>query len=359
MGLPWYKRDVDAWRGGTRGMSLELRGFYSELLDAMWDRQAPIPNNESKIAMMVNCNKRTVRKLLPQLIALGKIVETADGLTNARMAREIDGAQPGSSRPIQTELDRNSRSIQPEFDPKNQKNPMISTREVEEELRTEKKSPPCSPSREPEAPPSKQARPQDSGRARTSDVEAGFEAWARVAGDYGLPACKSVSETRRKRMAKRLKVAGGAEAFEAVLRREIASSRFLRGKKPPKPGSKPFKADVDFVLQDTSWDRIVDGFYADEPGTPPAPPRTPVSPSSPKPGAPGSLPEAYVHPMAEDAACAGMTLEEYQAVIARAKAAGKVRKNHPIHNAGQYRLDCSEQIADAGHSHGGRHEDAV
>lgn len=25
--LPWYKRDVDAWRGGTRGMRMELRGF--------------------------------------------------------------------------------------------------------------------------------------------------------------------------------------------------------------------------------------------------------------------------------------------------------------------------------------------
>lgn len=74
--LPWYKRDVDAWRGGTRGMDLELRGFYSELLDAMWDAQGPIPNDERKLAMMVCCNVRTVRKLLPQLIARGKVKET-------------------------------------------------------------------------------------------------------------------------------------------------------------------------------------------------------------------------------------------------------------------------------------------
>lgn len=358
MGLPWYKRDVDAWRGGTRGMSLELRGFYSELLDAMWDRQAPIPNDESKIAMMVGCNKRTVRKLLPQLVALGKVVETADGLSNARMAREIEDVQPDNSKRIRPEFDLNSKRIRPEFERKNPKNPMFSTRVLEVEEEVDKESPPCSPSREPEAAPSKQARPTPKPapetKAKTGDIDAGFEAWARVASDYGLPACKSVSEARRKRMAKRLKVAGGPEAFEAVLRKEIAGSGFLRGRKAPKPGHKPFKADVDFVLQDASWDRIVDGFYADAPGTPPAVPTG----SSGAGAARGALPEVYVDPQAEDAACAGMTLEEYRAVIERARAAGKIRKTHPVHNAGQYRLDCSEQIGDASKSHGGRHEDA-
>lgn len=143
MGLPWYKRDVDAWRGGTRGMSLELRGFYSELLDAMWDRQAPIPNDESKIAMMVGCNKRTVRKLLPQLVALGKIVETADGLSNARMAREIEDVQPSGSKRIRPEFDGNSSRIEPEFESKNPKKRANSTRvlEVEEEAEKEEEYP--------------------------------------------------------------------------------------------------------------------------------------------------------------------------------------------------------------------------
>lgn len=354
MGLPWYKRDVDAWRGGTRGMSLELRGFYSELLDALWDRQAPIPNDESKIAMMVGCNKRTVRKLLPQLIALGKVVETPDGLSNARMAREIEDVQPDNSKRIRSEFDLNSKRIRPEFERKNPKNPMFSTRVLEVEEEVDKESPPCSPSREPEAAPSKRARPQPSTQAKTGDIDAGFEVWARVASDYGLPACKSISEARRKRMAKRLKVAGGPEAFEAVLRKEVAGSGFLRGRKAPKPGQKPFKADVDFVLQDKSWDRLVDGFYADAPGTPPAAPSGPASPS----GGRGAQPEVYVHPQAEDAACAGMTLEEYRANIERLRALGKVAKRRVTHNAGQYRLDCSEQIGDADKSHGGHHEDA-
>lgn len=135
--LPWYKRDVDAWRGGTRGMSLELRGFYSELLDALWDRQKPLENDETKLAVMVGCNKRTVRKLLPQLIALGKLKETPVGLINERMSRDIFDA---NSRPVRSEFASNSSGIQVEQTRKNPKNPMNSTRalELEEELRTKR-----------------------------------------------------------------------------------------------------------------------------------------------------------------------------------------------------------------------------
>lgn len=126
--LPWYKRDVDAWRGGTRGMSIELRGFYSECLDAMWDQQGPITKDLTKLSMMLCCNARTIRKLMPQLIALGKIVETENGYSNTRMSVEIE--QANTSRP-RTELKRNSIPTRTEFDAKVAKNPIISTRDLE------------------------------------------------------------------------------------------------------------------------------------------------------------------------------------------------------------------------------------
>ena len=137
--LPWYKRDVDAWRGGTRGMSLEMRGFYSELLDAMWDAQGPLPSDEKRLAMMVCCNVRTVRKLLPQLIAIGKVVETPEGLTNNRMANEIAMANSAKRKPnsvsVEADFEPNSSPIRAEFASKNPKNPMFSTRGLEEEER--------------------------------------------------------------------------------------------------------------------------------------------------------------------------------------------------------------------------------
>ncbi len=114
-GLPWYKRDVDAWRGGTRGMSMELRGFYSECLDALWDIQGPLPKDPAKLAVMMATNPRTVRKLLPQLIGLGKLIETLEGYYNPRMKRDIEAKRPA---PVQPELDANSSRIQAEFEPK-------------------------------------------------------------------------------------------------------------------------------------------------------------------------------------------------------------------------------------------------
>ena len=111
-------------------MSLEMRGFYSELLDAIWDAQGPVPSDPRKLAMMVCCNVRTVRKLLPQLLALGKVVETAGGLMNNRMASDIRKPNSASTR---SEFDLNSRPIRPEFEAKNPKNPMFSTRDLEGE----------------------------------------------------------------------------------------------------------------------------------------------------------------------------------------------------------------------------------
>jgi uncharacterized protein YdaU (DUF1376 family) len=129
--LPWYKRDVDAWRGGTRSMSLELRGFYSEFLDAMWDRQGPVENDVAKLAITLCCNPRTVRKLLPQLIALGKIIETPEGLINARMMGDLSAA-------IGRELERNSAGIRTEFEPKVPEKRVFSTRDLDTDSDEEK-----------------------------------------------------------------------------------------------------------------------------------------------------------------------------------------------------------------------------
>jgi uncharacterized protein YdaU (DUF1376 family) len=131
--LPWYKRDVDAWRGGTRAMSLELRGFYSEFLDAMWDRQGPVENDVNKLAVTLCCNPRTVRKLLPQLIALGKIVETPEGLVNGRMMSELSAA-------IGREFKSNSAPIQSEFEPKVPKKRVFSTRDLDPDQEEESES---------------------------------------------------------------------------------------------------------------------------------------------------------------------------------------------------------------------------
>ena len=134
--LPWYKKCTSDWRSGTHHMSFELRGFYSECLDAMWRLQGQLPKDVAKLAMLLAGNPRSVRKLLPQLIAQGKLIETAGGYYNPRMMADIlnvdmvpvDGEFAPNSTAIATEFEGNSKGIRAEFDANAPKKPMNSTR---------------------------------------------------------------------------------------------------------------------------------------------------------------------------------------------------------------------------------------
>ena len=94
---PWYKRCPADWQKGTRrfAMSFELRGFYSECLDAQWELQGQLPKDAKQLAMMLGTNARMVRALMPKLIALGKIIETETGYYNPRMMSDILGSEIG------------------------------------------------------------------------------------------------------------------------------------------------------------------------------------------------------------------------------------------------------------------------
>ncbi len=180
----------------------------------------------------------------------------------------------------------------------------------------------------------------------TETIDAGFEAWARVAKDFALPACRSISDKRRRAMASRIKAAGSVEAFEAVIRREVAASPFLRGKRPPQPGRPAFIAHVDFVLQQASWDKLVDGFYSGKRGAPPSEPAPTSTPMRPTP----------TTPQERAAAERGMSLEDYQALVDKARAEGRVRKA-PVTD-GKFTIDLISRSGDDVFGIGGRHEDA-
>ena len=132
-------------------MSLELRGFYSALLDAQWEYQGQIPKDEKWVALACQCSTRMVRSLLPKLIAAGKIIETENGYYNRRMMADILGLEdvkPSGefapvSRSIQAPVAAHSSAtrtrVEHESSTKNQKNPVITTRVLETDTETEEK----------------------------------------------------------------------------------------------------------------------------------------------------------------------------------------------------------------------------
>lgn len=149
--LNWYKRCPADWQSGTRkhGMSFELRGFYSECLDVMWELQDQLPKDPKNLSMLLGTNPRMVRALIPKLIDLGKLVETEIGYYNPRMMADILGVESVPvDGPFAPHSPATDAPIASESRPKIRKNPTKTTREVrtdtEAEEDTEKNTKPAS-----------------------------------------------------------------------------------------------------------------------------------------------------------------------------------------------------------------------
>lgn len=89
---PWYKRYPSDFIAGTLGMTLEEKGAYGIVLDLIYDRGRPIPDDPRYIAGVCGCSVRKWNAIRERLVELGKIV-CRDGLiSNARAEKEIENA---------------------------------------------------------------------------------------------------------------------------------------------------------------------------------------------------------------------------------------------------------------------------
>jgi len=89
--MKWYKRDSDAFAFGTIGLSLEEIGAYTLILDAMYSRQSPLPDDDFYLRRIIhNCHHNKWKKIKQSLIAKGKIW-TVNGMLHAkRVLKELE-----------------------------------------------------------------------------------------------------------------------------------------------------------------------------------------------------------------------------------------------------------------------------
>lgn len=91
-------------------------------------------------------------------------------------------------------------------------------------------------------------------------VQQAFDAWNVVAERCDLPIAKDLTPARRKRIGARVK-AKGLEGWDDALR-AVELSALCRGQRPPRPGQlSAWRADLDFVCQAKSFQRLREGFY--------------------------------------------------------------------------------------------------
>lgn len=93
MTLPWYRRFPDNFIAGTVGMTLEEKGAYSLILDLMYVRAGPVPDEPRYIAGVCNCSVRKWNAIRQRLIDLGKITSIDGFLSNHRAEEEIEIAR--------------------------------------------------------------------------------------------------------------------------------------------------------------------------------------------------------------------------------------------------------------------------
>lgn len=253
--MPWYKRCPNDWRSGVRGMSMELRGFYSECLDAMWERQGQLPKDEKWLALAFQCSARLVRSLMPKLIALGKIVETDKGYYNQRMMADVLGVDDlpddpewaatqapvvGESSTTRAPVEHDSpttRARLTDDSPTNsEKNPTISTRDLEPESEPEREPP--TPLRGP----------------TPLDALTAFEAWNATAQRCGIPQAAKLTPDRQRRIIARLKDYGHDGWAQALA--NIERSSFLTGK-----NDRNWAATLDFLVRAEAFGKVHDGTY--------------------------------------------------------------------------------------------------
>lgn len=86
----WYKRDPTAFLMGTMSLSFEQKGAYSIVLDLIYEKSGPIPDNDGWIAGVMGLSARKWRVLKNDLIEAGKISIENGHIWNVRAAEELE-----------------------------------------------------------------------------------------------------------------------------------------------------------------------------------------------------------------------------------------------------------------------------
>jgi len=87
---PWYRRYGADFIAGTLTLSLEEKGAYSIILDLIYDRGGPIPDEPRYIAGVCGCSLRKWSAIRARLIDAGKIAVRDGRITNQRAEKEIE-----------------------------------------------------------------------------------------------------------------------------------------------------------------------------------------------------------------------------------------------------------------------------
>lgn len=222
----------DAYLADTTHLTTEEHGAYLLLLAAMWRRNASVPDDDKDLARITGLSVTKWRKVKARL---NGFLVFADG--------EIS----------QKKLEKTWKNCSAKIE-KNRANGALGGRPKVKENKDIAKANGLPYTKPDETIPEPEPEETDKSVSVIRDFEAAFKLYNQTAVRAELPKAQVLTDTRKSSLKARLKDCGGLDGWEAALSK-LEASDYCTGK------VNGWKADLDFVLQQKSFTRLMEGSY--------------------------------------------------------------------------------------------------
>lgn len=256
------------WRSGCLGLSLEQEGLYVRMCMFIAETGRRVPLDDTEAARMMGVQTRNYRRVLGELLRIGKIKRHDGGYGNDRIEFERERAQAGlqkaaddSEHPTSSGVgaDRETDQGQGREDHAATVGNHVTT-PVERRcnaditaVAAEKTQCFLRANKEPE-PEIKKEPPTPLRGPTPLEALGAFEAWNATAARCGLAQAAKITPDRQRKIIARLRDYGTDGWGRALA--NIERSSFLTGK-----NDRGWRADLDFLLQPASFSKVHDGTY--------------------------------------------------------------------------------------------------
>lgn len=250
---PWFKFYPADWRAeaSLRAVSLAARALWMEMLCLMHEAEPRghlllngRPMTDAQLAALSGVPVNTAQELLGELEAAGTFSRTRAGVIYSRRMRKDTSVSAKQRANVEK---RWKSDTSQDADKSTEKRVGITKPDTN------------SIPKKPEARSQKEVSDANASSVGGADVQAAFDAWNDLARRLSLPVARDLTPQRRKAIKTRL-ASGGLERWREALS-AVEASPHCRGE-----NDRNWRADLDFVCQARSFQRLLEGVYGPTPG---------------------------------------------------------------------------------------------
>lgn len=238
--IDFYPQD---WLIATGSLTAEECGIYIQIISLIYARRGPIENDPDDISRKLkSCSPRLAKAIIFRLIEKGKIKIIDGKLSQTRAEHELNSKR--------THLEHSAKGGRTKAEKGHEinKNKDLTSSGHVKSLSTPTATPSLKEKeRKKDSPPPPSISPVETQMA--------ISIYNELARTIGLPLCQRISPDREKRLRARLSEIGGLDGWKAAMEK-LSKSSFLTG-----GGERGWKADIDFILQQRSFTKLMEGSY--------------------------------------------------------------------------------------------------